>query len=191
MIDTSKLVEIRWHGRGGQGAVTSAELLAKAAIDEGKYAQAFPSFGPERRGAPVLAFDRVSPKVPIRIRAEITQPDAVVVLDAGLVKVINVTSGLKAGGLIIINTKKSLEEIAGEFDKKWGLAVVDATRIAKEVLGVNIVNTTMLGALLKAVGVVKLESLNEPLQERFGRLAERNVNAMKRAFEETKVKELK
>jgi len=191
LIDTSKLVEIRWHGRGGQGAVTSVELLAKAAIDEGKYAQGFPSFGPERRGAPVLGFDRISPKVPIRIRAEITQPDAVIVLDSGLIKVVNVTSGLKAGGMIIINSKKPLEEIAGEFDKKWALAVVDATKIAKEVLGVNIVNTTMLGALLKAVGVVKLESLNEPLQERFGRLAERNINAMKRAFEETKVKELK
>ena len=191
MIDTTKLVEIRWHGRGGQGAVTTAEALAKAAIDEGKYAQAFPSFGPERRGAPVLAFDRISPKVPIRVRAEITQPDAVVILDAGLVKVVNVTAGLKEGGVIIINTKKSLQEMAGEFDKKWSVAVVDANKIAQEVLGVNIVNTTMLGALLKATGVVKLESLNEPLQERFGRLAERNVNAMKTAFEETKIKESK
>ena len=191
MIDTTKLVEIRWHGRGGQGAVTSADALARAAINEGKYAQAFPSFGPERRGAPVLAFDRVSSKVPIRVRAEITQPDAVVILDSGLVRVVNVTSGLKAGGIIIVNTKKSLEEIAGEFDKKWSVAVVDATKIAQEVLGVNIVNTTMLGALLKATEVVKLESLHEPLQERFGRLGERNINAMKRAYEETKVKELR
>ena len=189
MIDTTKLVEIRWHGRGGQGAVTSAELLARAAIGEGKYAQAFPSFGPERRGAPVLAFDRISPKDPIRVRAEITQPDIIIVLDAGLVKVVNITSGLKEGGLIIINTKKTLADIAGEFDKKWSLAVVDATKIAQEVLGVNIVNTTMLGALLKATGIVAFESLHEPLQERFGRLADRNVNSMKRAFEETKVKE--
>ena len=191
MIDTAKLVEIRWHGRGGQGPVTGAELLARAAINEGKYAQAFPSFGPERRGAPLLAFDRVSSKAPIRVRAEITQPDVVVILDSGLIRVVNVTSGLKEGGIIIINTKKTLEEIASEFDKnkKWGLAVIDATKIAHEVLGVNIVNTTMLGALLKATGVVKLESLNEPMQERFGRLAERNMSAMKRAFEETKVKE--
>ena len=189
MIDTTKLVEIRWHGRGGQGAVTSAELLARAAIDEGKYAQAFPSFGPERRGAPVLAFDRISNKDHIRIRAEITQPDAVVVLDAGLVRVVNVTSGLKKGGIIIINTKKSLEDAVSEFGNGWSIAVVDANTIAHEVLGVNIVNTTMLGALLRATGVVKLESLDAPLQERFGRLGERNINAMKRAFEETKVKE--
>jgi pyruvate ferredoxin oxidoreductase gamma subunit len=189
LIDTTKLVAIRWHGRGGQGAVTSAELLAKAAIDEGKYAQAFPSFGPERRGAPVLAFDRISNKDPIRVRAEITQPDAVVVLDAGLVRVVNVTSGLKTGGMIIINTKRSLKDVSGELGNKWSVAVVDANKIAQEVLGVNIVNTTMLGALLRATGVVKLESLHEPLQERFGRLAERNINAMKRAFEETKVKE--
>ena len=114
-----------------------------------------------------------------------------VILDSGLVKVVNVTSGLKSGGMIIVNTKKSLEEIAGEFDKKWSVAVVDANKIAQEVLGVNIVNTTMLGALLKATEVVKLESLNEPLQERFGRLGERNINAMKRAYEETKVKETK
>lgn len=190
MIDTTRLVEIRWHGRGGQGAVTSAELLARAAIAEGKYAQAFPSFGPERRGAPVLAFDRISAKDPIRVRAEITQPDAVVVLDAGLVNVVNVTAGLKDGGIIIINSKKALEDVASGFDKKWGVAAVDATRIAQEVLGVNIVNTTMLGALLRAVGVVKVESLQEPLQDRFGRLAERNFNAMKRAYEETKLKEL-
>lgn len=189
MIDTTKLVEIRWHGRGGQGAVTSAELLAKAAIDEGKYAQAFPSFGPERRGAPVLAFDRVSPKVQIRVRAEITQPDAIVVLDAGLVKVVDVTAGLKDGGMIVINTKQPLEEVAKSFSNKWSVAVVDANKIAQEVLGVNIVNTTMLGALLKATGVVELESVKEPLQERFGRLAERNFNSMKRAFDETKVKE--
>ena len=189
MIDTTKLVEIRWHGRGGQGAVTSAELLAKAAIDEGKYAQAFPSFGPERRGAPVLAFNRISPKDRIRVRAEITQPDAVVVLDSGLIKVVDVTSGLKAGGMVIVNTKQPLEEVVKSFGNKWIVAVVDATKIAQEVLGVNIVNTTMLGALLRATGVVELESVKEPLQERFGRLAERNFNSMKRAFDETKVKE--
>jgi len=186
---TNKIIEIRWHGRGGQGAVTSAELLARAAISEGKYAQAFPSFGPERRGAPVLAFDRVSDEEPIRIRAEITEPDAVVVLDPGLIRIINVTLGLKEGGMIIMNTKRSLEDVAAEFGNKWSLAVVDATKIAQELLGVNIVNTTMLGALLKATDVVKLESLYEPLGERFERLAERNINAMKRAFEETRIKE--
>ena len=90
MIDTNQLIEIRWHGRGGQGAVTSAELVARAAINEGKYAHAFPSFGPERRGAPVLAFDRISSKEPIKIRAEVTEPDVVVVLDPGLLSIVDV-----------------------------------------------------------------------------------------------------
>ncbi|MFC1988399.1 2-oxoacid:acceptor oxidoreductase family protein [Chloroflexota bacterium] len=188
-MSTSTLVEIRWHGRGGQGAVTSAELLAKAAIDEGKYAQAFPSFGPERRGAPVLAFDRIDEKEQIRVRAGITEPDAVVVLDSSLLGIVDFTEGLKEGGTIVMNTKKSLDDVAAEFSDKWKLAVVDATGIARELLGVNIVNTTMLGALLKATGVVKLESLHEPLNKRFGRLAERNINAMEKAFKDTTVKE--
>ena len=189
MTDTAELVEIRWHGRGGQGAVTSAELLARAAISEGKYAQAFPSFGPERRGAPVLAFDRISEKEPIRIRAEITEPDIVIVLDPGLISIVNVTAGLKDGGSIIVNTKKSLEDIVAGFNGKWRVAAVNATAIALELLRVNIVNTTMIGALIKATGVVEMESLNEPLEARFGRLAERNASAMKKAFEETRVKE--
>ena len=189
MIDTNALVEIRWHGRGGQGAVTSAELLAKAAIDEGKYAQAFPAFGAERRGAPVLAFDRISNREPIRIRAEITEPDVVVVLDPGLLPIVNVTSGLKEKGVLVLNTKRPIEDISSEFGTKWRLATIDANRIAQELLGVPIVNTTMLGALLRATGVVKLESLCEPLRQRFERLAERNINAMQKAFEETAVKE--
>jgi pyruvate ferredoxin oxidoreductase gamma subunit len=189
LTDTAKVIEIRWHGRGGQGAVTSAELLARAAINEGKYAQAFPSFGPERRGAPVLAFDRISEKKPIMVRAEITEPDVVVVLDPGLIPIVNVTAGLKEGGVVIVNTKKSLKEIAAGFTGKWRVATVNATKLAQEVLGVNIVNTTMLGALLKATGVVATESLNEPLEIRFGKLAGRNADAMKRAFDETEIKE--
>ncbi len=189
MIDTTGTVEIRWHGRGGQGAVTAAELLARAAINEGKYAQAFPSFGPERRGAPVLAFDRISSKVPIRVRAEITEPDVVVVLDSGLLTVVNVASGLKKQGIVIINSKKTLKDIESALGNKWQLAAVDATKIAREVLGAPIVNTTMLGAVLRAVEVVKLESLFELLEERFGRLAERNIEAMKRAFNETTIRE--
>jgi len=189
MIESSELVEIRWHGRGGQGAVTSAELLAKAAIDEGKYAQAFPSFGPERRGAPVLAFDRISSKAPIRIRAGITEPDVVVVLDPTLLGIVDVASGLKEKGILILNTKKTLQDIQTRFGNKWRLALVDATRIARELLGVPIVNTTMLGALLRATEVVKTESLFEPLTERFRRLAEGNIKAMKKAFDDTVVKE--
>ncbi|MFH1031838.1 MAG: pyruvate ferredoxin oxidoreductase subunit gamma [Chloroflexota bacterium] len=179
------MIGIRWHGRGGQGAVTSAELLARAAIDEGKYAQAFPAFGPERRGAPVVAFNRISEKEPIRIRTEVDDPDVVVVLDASLTRVVNVTSGLKDDGVLIVNTKSSLQDIEPEFKIKSRIAVVDATKIAREVLGVNIVNTAMLGALLKATGLVKMESLLEPLKHRFERLADRNLQAMKRAFDET------
>ena len=184
-----QLVEIRWHGRGGQGAVTSAELLALAAISEGKYAQAFPSFGPERRGAPVLAFVRIDKKEPIRTRAEVTQPDVVAVLDPGLLGIANVTTGLKANGIVVINTKKPAEQIIKECGISPPLATVGATRIARELLGVPITNTTMIGAVLKATGIVELESLFEPLKRRFGRLAERNINAMKRAYEETIVKE--
>jgi len=188
MIDTTQLTEIRWHGRGGQGAVTSAELVAQAAINEGKFAQAFPSFGPERRGAPVLAFVRIDSKEPIRIRAEITEPNVVVVLDPNLLRIMNVTTGLNENGVLVINTKKSFKDIESEFQVRQKLATIDASKIAQELLGVPIVNTTMVGALIRATGVVKLESLVEPLQHRFSRLAERNINAMKKAYEETLVK---
>ena len=188
MIDKNQLIEIRWHGRGGQGAVTSAELVAQAAISEGKYAQAFPSFGPERRGAPVLAFVRISGREPIRIRAEIAQPDVVVVLDPGLLSIVNVTSGLKENGMLVINTRKSFQDIEAQFKAKCRLAKVDATGIAREILGIPITNTTMIGALIRATGVVELESLLEPLRQRFDRLAERNINAMRKAYEETQVK---
>ena len=188
VTNTAGVVEIIWHGRGGQGAVTSAELLAQAAINEGKYAQAFPAFGPERRGAPVVAFVRIDNDKPIRVRAEIEEPDIVVVLAADLLRVVDVSSGLKASGILVLNTPKAAEEIIKEFSFKWTLATVDATRIAREMLGVPIVNTTMIGALLKAAGVTKLESLLEPLKHRFGRLAEKNINAMQRAYEGTTVR---
>ncbi len=163
--------------------------MAQAAINEGKFAQAFPSFGPERRGAPVQAFVRISHKQPIRIRAEITEPDIVVVFDPRLLHIARVTSGLKEGGTLIINTRRSLEDIQAEFGANWQLAIIDATTIARELLGVNIVNTTMIGALIRVGGVVKLDSMLEPLKERFGHLAEKNISAMKRAYEETQLKE--
>jgi len=188
VINTAGLIEIRWHGRGGQGAVTSAELVAQAAINEGKYPQAFPAFGAERRGAPVIAFVRINSNEPIRVRAEIAEPDVVVVLDPGLLRIVNVTSGLKANGMVVVNTKKQPEQIRQEFSINWSLATVDATTIARELLGVPIVNTSMVGALLRATGVVKLESLFEPLRQRFGRLAERNINAMKKAHDETLIR---
>jgi len=189
VVDKNRLIEIRWHGRGGQGAVTSAELVAQAAIAEGKYAQAFPSFGPERRGAPVLAFVRISSQEPIRIRAEITQPDVVVVLDPRLLGIVNVAAGLKENGTLVINTRKSFEDIEAQFKTKCKLAKVDATTIARETLGIPITNTAMIGALVRATGVVELESVVEPLNNRFGRLAERNIKAMQKAYEETQVKE--
>ena len=189
MIEKNQIIEIRWHGRGGQGAVTSAELVAQAAISEGKYAHAFPSFGPERRGAPVLAFVRISRREPIRIRAEITQPDIVVVLDPGLLGIVNVTSGLKENGVLVINTRRSFEDIEARFKTKCKMARVDATSIAREILGIPVTNTTMVGALVRATGVVKLESLLEPLRQRFDRLAERNIKVMQKAYEETIVKE--
>jgi len=178
------MIEVRLHGRGGQGAVTSAELVALAAIAEGKYAQAFPSFGPERRGAPVLAFIRTSDQ-PIRVRSGILQPDVVVVLDEALITVGNALSGLKKDGTIIINTQKSIQDIKKEYNIITKVAVVNATKIARETLGLPITNTTMLGALVKVTGVVKLESLIEPLKHRFGRIAEKNINACRRAYEET------
>jgi pyruvate ferredoxin oxidoreductase gamma subunit len=184
---TTDLIEVRWHGRGGQGAVTSAELLARAAIGEGKFAQAFPAFGPERRGAPVTAFTRISAQKPIRIRAGITEPDIVVILDSTVIRVVRVTDGLKEGGIIVINSPKPIAELKAELGEHFRLAVVNASLIAREIIKLNIVNTTMIGALVKATGAVKMESLLEPVQERFGRLAERNINAMKRAIEETVV----
>src|SRR4030067_422369 len=119
------MIEIRWHGRGGQWAVTSVEMLALAAIEEGKYAQGFPSFGPERRGAPVIAFARVDEK-PIRLRSKIYQPDVVVVLDPTLLKILDPSQGLKPGGLLIINTTKSIQQIKAEFGYQARIATVDA-----------------------------------------------------------------
>ena len=180
----SLMIEIRIHGRGGQGAVTSAEMLALAAIGTGKYAQAFPSFGPERRGAPVQAFVRVSDKQ-IRVRGEIREPDVVVVLDPGLLNIMDVSSGLREKGIIVVNTKGSAAEIKSRFKNKWPAAVVDASAIAVETIGVNIVNTTMLGAILKACEVVPMESLEEPLKHRFGGRAAANFEACKKAYEKT------
>ncbi len=178
------MIEIRFHGRGGQGAVTSAELLALAAIEEGKYAQAFPSFGPERRGAPVLAFCRISDE-PIRIRANIYEPDIVVVLDASLLKIVNVASGLKLDGVLVTTSVDSPEKVKEDLKIKNRIGVVDAVRIAREILGLPITNTTMLGSLVRASELVKKESFLPPLKERFGRIAEKNISAFERAYQET------
>ncbi len=182
------MIEIRFHGRGGQGAVTSAELLALAAIKEGKYAQAFPSFGPERRGAPVVAFCRISDEK-IKVRSVIYQPDIVLVLDPSILRLVDVGNGLKADGILITNTRFSPEEIKNELGIQTRLATVDATGIARQELGIPITNTTMLGALLSVADLMDKESLIEPLNERFGRLAARNIKAFERAYNETKILE--
>lgn len=178
------MIEIRFHGRGGQGAVTSAELLALAAIGEGKYAQAFPSFGPERRGAPVVAFCRIDDER-IRIRANVYEPDIVVVMDSSLLKIVNVAAGLKPNGILVTTSPDSAEKVKEDLKVKNRVAVVDAVKIAREILGVPITNTTMLGSLVRASGLVRKESFIPPLKERFGRIAEKNISAFERAYQDT------
>ncbi|HDH96439.1 MAG TPA: pyruvate ferredoxin oxidoreductase subunit gamma [Proteobacteria bacterium] len=180
------MIEIRFHGRGGQGAVTSAELLATAAINLGKYAQAFPSFGPERRGAPVMAFCRISNRR-IRTREQVYKPDIVIVLDPALIDIVDVTAGLKSSGVLVINSSSAPDEIKRERGIKQRVATCDATRIATEIIGRAITNTTMLGALIKATDIVPLEAFKDPLEHRFGKLADKNIKVMQRAFRETKV----
>jgi len=180
------MLEIRWHGRGGQGAVTSVELLALAAIGEGKFAQGFPSFGPERRGAPVAAFNRVDDKR-IKARSGIYHPDVVVVLDEGLVGVINVTEGLKPEGTLIICTSKTRAAIKKALAYKGRLGTLNGLAIARQELGVAIVNTTMLGALIKATNVVEMDAMRGPVEHRFGRIAQKNLAAMRRAYEEVEI----
>ncbi len=183
-----KMLEVRWHGRGGMGAVTSAELFANAAISEGKCAQSFPSFGPERRGAPVVAFLRISDEF-IRIRTNIDHPDIVAVVDPKLLSQVDVTNGLKDSGKVIVNSPRSPKDLKAEFGFKWAVATVDASRIARETIKLPITNTAMMGALLKVTGVVKMDSLVEQLNARFGARGAANIEAMKRAYNETVMEE--
>ncbi len=180
------LYEIRFHGRGGQGAVTSAELLAQAAIGEGRYGQAFPSFGPERRGAPVMAFARVSDEQ-IRNRSAVYNPNAVLVLDPSLLTLVDVTKGLAEGGIVVVNTAKSPEDIKKELGWTNKVATVDALTIAMKTIRRPITNTTMLGSLLKATGLVDAGHLEQALENRFGPLARRNIEAMRQAMESTRL----
>lgn len=177
------MLEVRFHGRGGQGAVTAAELVAQAAIAENRYAQGFPNFGAERRGAPVTAYLRVSDR-PICLREKIDSPDVVVVLDPSLLSTVDVCEGLKKGGTILLNSPPEKAEKFEALRSKYHLAVADASRIAIEALGVPIVNTAMIGALVRATDIVRMESLNEAVKHRFGRLADKNLSAIKRASEE-------
>ncbi len=176
--------EIRIHGRGGQGGVTLAEIIARAAYKEGKWVQAFPYFGAERRGAPVKAFARISDE-PILVRSQIYNPDYVIVLDESLLDVANVTEGLKENGTIIINTTLQPEEvdISG-----YKIATVDATGIALElgllVAGLPVVNTAMAGAFAKATGEITIESVVEAIKEEWkGAAGEKNAKAAILAYE--------
>jgi 2-oxoacid:acceptor oxidoreductase gamma subunit (pyruvate/2-ketoisovalerate family) len=180
------LKEIRFHGRGGQGSVTAAELIAVSAINEGKYAQAFPSFGAERRGAPVMAFVRISDEY-IDLREQVYSPDIVIVLDSTLIDVVNVTEGLKDEGTVIFNTKNSPKE-ASKLVKADKIATIDATKIALEELGVAITNTSILGAFAKVTGLIGIDSVVEAIKERFpGSIGEKNAKAAKRASKEVQL----
>lgn len=169
------MIEIRFHGRGGQGAVTAAEILAKAVFEEGKYTQAFPSFGVERRGAPVTAFARISDK-PIRRRYQIYSPKYVVVLDDTLVNVVDVTSGILDDGSILLNSTNN--DLSVFEEKNIDASVVDATGVALDIIGRNIVNTTMLGFLAAKTGAVSLDSLLKTIDDTFkGKVASVNKEA--------------
>ena len=177
------LKEIRIHGRGGQGGVTAAELLAHAAFAEGKWVQAIPFFGAERRGAPVKAFARISDK-PISIRSQVYNPDYVLVLDSTLLEVIDVTEGLKKDGIIVVNTTKKPEELG---IKGYRVATVDATGIALElkllVAGLPVLNTSMLGAFAKATEEVKLESVMKVIGEQWpGSVGKKNAEGAALAY---------
>jgi len=185
------MIEVRFHGRGGQGAVTSAEMLALAAIEEGRFAQAMPSFGPERRGAPVAAFARVDEER-IRLRIGITNPGIVIVLDPSLIELPAVQQGLEPGGIVIANHPGKEAEVREEMGGYSGrLAIVDATALAYRILGVPITNTSMLGAFAMATGEVRVDSFMDPLRERFGKIAEKNIDALKAAYDETRLSEKK
>ncbi len=179
------MYEIRFHGRGGQGAVTAANALAVAAAFEGKYVQAFPVFGVERRGAPVTAFVRIDEKE-IDIRCQIYEPDIVIVLDMTLLGSVDVTSGLKQNGILIFNTKKKPEEFNY---KNYRIATVDATEIAvRNGLGTPtnpIVNTAILGAYARVVEGLSIESIVKAVKQESPVKKEENARAVKEAYENT------
>ncbi len=172
--------EVRFHGRGGQGVVTAAEILATGAFYDGKFSQAFPVFGTERRGAPVTAFSRIDDEF-IVIRNQIYEPDYIVVQDPTLLDVINVAQGLKDDGKLLINTEKDPSSLG--IDTKGEIKTINATKVALETLGRPIVNTTMLGAFIALTGEVSLESLKEAISKRFPeKLAAKNLKAVEAAY---------
>jgi 2-oxoacid:acceptor oxidoreductase gamma subunit (pyruvate/2-ketoisovalerate family) len=187
-LSLKKILEVRWHGRGGQGAWTASELLARAAISEGKYIQSFPEFGPERMGAPVTAFTRISDE-PILLHCAVYNPNVVAVLDPTLLKSINVSDGLTEDrGDIVVNTKDDPKEIRKQLRYDEGkLWTVPATEISMKILGMPITNTAMLGAVARVTSVVKLGTIENMVRGRFrSDVAEKNFAVVKEAYDEVK-----
>ena len=185
----AELTEIRWHGRGGQGVVTAGKMLAQVALNSGQYFQAFPDYGPERAGAPIRAFTRVSP-APIHKHCQIQRPGIVLVLDPTLLEAVDVAEGLKEDGVLVVNTDESpasVRQVVGFHTGK--VFTVDATKIALETLGREITNTPMLGALVKATGILTVDDLVAQTRKQFGdkfgqEIVDRNVEAIRRAADE-------
>jgi pyruvate ferredoxin oxidoreductase gamma subunit len=188
-----KMIEVRWHGRGGQGAKTAALLFAQAAMATGKYIQAFPEYGPERMGAPVQSFNRISDS-PITIHSRVTNPNFVVILDPTLMDTVNVVEGIGKDEKVIVNTSFSAADIAKQLGiDKGQVFVVNASQIATETIGKNIPNTPMLGALVKVIGTLDingvLEDTKKKLSVKFAKKPEvidGNLASIKRAFDEVK-----
>ncbi|MBR2279094.1 MAG: 2-oxoacid:acceptor oxidoreductase family protein [Eubacterium sp.] len=187
------VVEIRWHGRGGQGAKTAALLLADVAFKTGKFVQGFPEYGPERMGAPITAYNRIGDK-PIRVHSNIYHPDYVVVVDEGLLDVVDVTDGLSEDGAIVVNTKKPVSEIKKHLRGYNGkVFTIDARKVSKQCLGRYFPNTPMLAAIVKVSRVMEEDVFFKEMQTSFEHkfsskpeVIEGNMNALKMAFEEVR-----
>jgi len=185
------MYEVRWHARGGQGAKTAAALVAEVALAEGKYSQGFPEYGPERMGAPIRGYTRIADR-PIRIHSAVYYPDAVVVLDETLLETVDVAENLSDDGVVIVNTKKSPDEIKAQLSHQGaGVYLLDASGIALAEIGRDIPNTPMIGALVKASGRVKLETVLKDTEHKLGKkfpekVVQGNLAAVKRGFEEVK-----
>ena len=184
------LIEIRWHGRAGQGVITVSRLLANAAILENKYAQAFPEFGPERIGAPISGFSRISDE-PIEIHYKIYEPDIVVVLDPTVIHLVNVVEGLKKDGKLLVNSEEKQNDLAtslnvGQID----VYTLNATKISLDILGnARALNTIMLGALVGVSKFVSIESILSVLKDRFkGPILEKNLEMVKKGYNEVQVR---
>ena len=163
----SNLIEIRWHGRGGQGAKTASLLLADAAFNTGKFIQGFPEYGPERMGAPITAYNRISDE-PITVHSNIYEPDYVVVVDDSLLTCVDVTSGLKETGAIVINSTKSAEELRSELKGYSGkIFKIDARKVSMETLGKYFPNTPMLAAIVKVSNIMSEEAFLKDMEGSF------------------------